>query len=70
MNLVWDTVFTNEYCMDTASTGSIEVQHSLGGGGLCYLLVNDVCGVRYSLRYRIHSGTGAYFRISSQNGCL
>ena len=33
MNLVWDTVFTNEYCMDTASTGSIEVQHSLGGGG-------------------------------------
>ena len=27
------SIHYNEYCMDTASTGSIEVQHSLGGGG-------------------------------------
>ena len=53
MNLVLDTVFTNEYCMDTASTDS----H--GGtvfpGKVRYSLV-----VRYSLGYRIHSDTGPF----------
>ena len=27
-------------------------------GGVRYSLVNNVCGVRYSLGYRIHSDTG------------
>ena len=46
MNIVWGT----------ASTGSY------GGtvfpGGIRYSLVNNVCGVQYSLGYRIHSDTG------------
>ena len=45
VNIVWGT----------ASTGSY------GGtvfpGGVRYSLVNNVCGVRYSLGYRIHSDT-------------
>ena len=45
MNIVWDT----------ASTGSYE--GTVFPEGICYSLVNNVCGVRYSLRYKIHSGT-------------
>jgi len=46
VNLVWGTASTGGY----------------GGtvfpGGVRYSLVNNVCGVRYSLGYRIHSDTG------------
>ena len=46
MNIVWGTASTGGY----------------GGtvfpGGVRYSLVNNVCGVRYSLGYRIHSDTG------------
>ena len=40
-------------------SGIVTVHYSLGGGGVCYPLVNNVCGIRYSLGYRIHSDTGA-----------
>ena len=47
MNIVWGTASTGGY----------------GGtvfpGGVRYSLVNNVCGVRYSLGYRIHSDTGS-----------
>ena len=46
MNIVWGTASTGGY----------------GGtvfpGGVRYSLVNNVCEVRYSLGYRIHSDTG------------
>ena len=46
VNIVWGTASTGGY----------------GGtvfpGGVRYSLVNNVCGVRYSLGYRIHSDTG------------
>ena len=46
VNIVWGTASTGDY----------------GGtvfpGGVRYSLVNNVCGVRYSLGYRIHSDTG------------
>ena len=96
MNLVWDTVFTSEYCMVQYSlvnlvwvqyslVNLVWVQYSLVNivwgavftskycmgysihwwlwgysipWGVRYSLVNNVCGVRYSLGYRIHSDTG------------
>ena len=49
VNIVWDT----------ASTGSY------GGtvfpGGIHYSLVNNVCGIQYSLGYRIHSDRGTNY---------
>ena len=63
INLVWGTVFTIvdivwgavNIVWGTASTGGY------GGtvfpGGARYSLVNNVCEVRYSLGYRIHSDT-------------
>ena len=51
MNIVWGTASTGGY----------------GGtvfpGGVRYSLVNNVCGVRYSLGYRIHSDTGPFRKI-------
>ena len=78
VNIVWDAVFTSEYCMGiqdslvnivwgTASTGGY------GGtvfpGGVRYSLVNNVCGVQYSLGYRIHSDTGLK-GVRTILGCL
>ena len=45
MNIVWGTASTGGYA-DTVFPG-----------GVRYSLVNNVCGVRYSLGYRIHSDT-------------
>ena len=49
VNTVWNT----------ASTGSYG--GTIFPGGICYSLVNNVCGVRYSLEYRIHSDIGMTF---------
>ena len=53
MNIVWGTASTGGY----------------GGtvfpGGVRYSLVNNVCGVRYSLGYRIHSDTGSGVRMQT-----
>ena len=46
VNIVWDTASTGSY------GGTVFPE------GKCYSLVNNVCGVRYSLGYRIHSDTG------------
>ena len=46
MNIVWDTASTGRYWGTVFSEG------------VHYSLVNNVCGVRYSLGYRIHSDTG------------
>ena len=51
VNLVWDTVFTSEYCMGTASTGSYG--GTIFPGGIRYSLLNNVC-----MGYYIHWDTG------------
>ena len=60
MNLVWIQYSLVNIVWNTASTGSY------GGTvfpeGVRYSLVNNVCGVRYALGYRIHSDTGADVR--------
>ena len=57
LNLVYDTVFSNEYFMGyTASTGSY--RGTVFPGGTLFTTVTNVCGVRHSLGYRIHSDTG------------
>ena len=43
-------------CMINHPLVAMGVQYSLGG--VRYSLVNNVCGVRYSLGYRIHSDNG------------
>ena len=51
VNLVWDTASTGSY------GGTVFL------GGVCYSLVNNVCGIRYSLGYKIHSDTVMYFLL-------
>ena len=57
MNIVWGTASTGGY----------------GGtvfpGGIRYSLVNNVCGVQYSLGYRIHSDTVmiSFFVVAAEN---
>ena len=53
---IWDTM-GDSIVWDTASTGSYE--STVFPGGIRYSLVNNVCGVRYSLGYRIHSDMGS-----------
>ena len=63
VNLVWGTVFTSEYCMGYSIHWWLWGYSTPwgGGGGVRYSLVNNICGVRYSLGYRIHSDTGDPF---------
>ena len=51
VNIVWDTVSTDSY------GGTI---FPWGGERGCYSLVHNICGVWYSLGYRIHSDNGRF----------
>ena len=51
MNLVWDTVFTSEYCMGLVAMGVVF------SGGIRYSLVNNVCGVRYDIHWDSDTGS-------------
>ena len=55
VNIVWDTASPGSY------GGTV-----FPGGYIRYSLVNNVCGIRYSLGYRIHSDTGIQRRFADQ----
>ena len=66
--LIWNNSTSVQYSLvnivwGTASTGSYG--GTVFSGGVRYSLVNNVCGVWYSLGYRIHSDTGSHVRRES-----